>query len=228
MSLLALTLTSFVVALTGALSPGPVLAVTVVQSLRRGFRAGPLIVAGHAILEFALVLLVVAKLGDFLLRPAVGRALGLAGGALLVAFGLLTLAGSRRATLEGQTAAAPGSLVASGILVSLSNPYWFIWWAGIGLTYLAYALPFGIVGIILFFLGHISADLLWYSLVSFSVSRGRSLFTPRVYRLVMAGCGLFLLGFGLFLMLRPATGNPLRRDQDPLDGLRAFDPGRTR
>jgi threonine/homoserine/homoserine lactone efflux protein len=202
MTLLALTVTSFVVALSGALAPGPVFAVTVVQSIRRGFRAGPLIVVGHAVLEFALILLLIAGLGTWLQRPAVSRVLGLVGGGILVLFGLLTLAGSRRATLEGSATTAPGSLVASGILVSLSNPYWSLWWAGIGLTYLAYALPFGVIGVVLFFLGHISADLLWFSLVSFSVSRGRRLFSPPVYRLVMAACGLFLLGFGLFLVLR--------------------------
>ena len=42
---------SFVVGLSGALMPGPVLTVTVSEVTRRGFVAGPLLIAGHAVLE---------------------------------------------------------------------------------------------------------------------------------------------------------------------------------
>ena len=44
-------LTSFIVALSGALMPGPLLTVTVGEAARRGFWAGPLIIVGHALLE---------------------------------------------------------------------------------------------------------------------------------------------------------------------------------
>ena len=46
---------SFVIALSGALMPGPLLTATISESSRRGFWAGPLMIAGHAILELALV-----------------------------------------------------------------------------------------------------------------------------------------------------------------------------
>jgi len=46
-------ITSFVVALSGALMPGPLLTVTVGEATRRGFWAGPLIILGHGILEMA-------------------------------------------------------------------------------------------------------------------------------------------------------------------------------
>ena len=64
MSLALLTIfgSSFVIALSGALMPGPVLTVTVSESARRGAKAGPLMIFGHGILELALVL---ALLGDW-------------------------------------------------------------------------------------------------------------------------------------------------------------------
>ena len=46
---------SFLVALTGAMMPGPVLTVTISESSRRGAWAGPLLMIGHALLELALI-----------------------------------------------------------------------------------------------------------------------------------------------------------------------------
>jgi threonine/homoserine/homoserine lactone efflux protein len=43
--------TSFIVALSGALMPGPLLTLTVGEAARRGFWAGPLIIVGHALLD---------------------------------------------------------------------------------------------------------------------------------------------------------------------------------
>ena len=68
--------TSFIVALSGALMPGPLLTLTVGEAARRGFWAGPLIIVGHALLELALVLLILAGVGVWLHRPLV---LGLVG-----------------------------------------------------------------------------------------------------------------------------------------------------
>ena len=65
-------LTSFVVALSGALMPGPLLTVTVGEATRRGFWAGPLIILGHGILEMALVLLILAGVGSWLIPRGSG------------------------------------------------------------------------------------------------------------------------------------------------------------
>ena len=49
--LAALGATSFVIAFSGAIMPGPLLTITIGESVKRGARAGPLIIVGHAILE---------------------------------------------------------------------------------------------------------------------------------------------------------------------------------
>ncbi len=58
---------SFTLALSGALMPGPLLTVTVAESARIGFRAGPLLMTGHAVLELLLVIAIVYGLGPFLI-----------------------------------------------------------------------------------------------------------------------------------------------------------------
>ena len=53
--LLAISLTWWIVSLSGVLAPGPISAMAVTEGARRGAVAGPLIVAGHAIAELGVV-----------------------------------------------------------------------------------------------------------------------------------------------------------------------------
>jgi threonine/homoserine/homoserine lactone efflux protein len=191
--------TSFIVALSGALMPGPLLTITVGEATRRGFWAGPLIILGHGILELALVVLLLAGLGSILNRPLVLGTVGLVGGGVLLWMGLGLLRASRtsRVHLEAGTA---GGLhpVWSGIVMSLANPYWLVWWLTIGLGYVIFAATYGVLGVFLFFAGHILADLAWYTLVSAAVAYGRNFFTDGLYRGFLAGCGCFLFVFSVY------------------------------
>src|SRR4030043_483114 len=65
-----------------------------------------------------------------------------------------------------------GNLVLTGILMSVLNPYWVIWWATVGLAYILHSRRFGLAGISFFFAGHILADFAWYSAVKGAVGRG--------------------------------------------------------
>ncbi|MFQ5892554.1 MAG: LysE family transporter, partial [Candidatus Methanofastidiosia archaeon] len=66
-----IVITSFLVGLSGALSPGPVLVATITEASKRGFVAGPLIVFGHAVLELILILSLVFGLGEFLSKTLI-------------------------------------------------------------------------------------------------------------------------------------------------------------
>ncbi len=69
MSFISIALSSFAVALSGAISPGPLLAVTVTRSLSFGAREGPLLITGHSILEFIMVILLATGFGIYLRQP---------------------------------------------------------------------------------------------------------------------------------------------------------------
>ena len=81
---------SFVIALSGALMPGPLLTATISESSRHGFITGPLMIAGHALLELALVGAILLGLAPFFQRPEVFVATALGGTAILawMAFGM--------------------------------------------------------------------------------------------------------------------------------------------
>lgn len=80
-----------------------------------------------------------------------------------------------------------------GILTSLSNPYWFIWWATIGLAYLSLSLKFGIAGAVIFYLSHIMADLVWYTFVSVGVSHSRKFLAGKGYKILLYSCSIMLV-----------------------------------
>ena len=82
--LLTIFATSFVIALSGALMPGPLLTITLSESARRGFIAGPLIVCGHGILELILVLLLLLGLAPILNNDYVIGSVGLVGAVVLI------------------------------------------------------------------------------------------------------------------------------------------------
>ena len=203
--LLTIFATSFVIALSGALMPGPLLTITLSESARRGFIAGPLIVCGHGILELILVLLLLLGLAPILNNDYVIGSVGLVGAVVLIWMAVGMIRTLPSLTLQGVTATNQGTHpVWAGILMSLANPYWTIWWATIGLGYILYSLKFGLLGVIAFFIGHILADLAWYAAVSFTVARGRRFMNDRLYRGILACCAVALLGFGIYFGLAGA------------------------
>lgn len=213
MGLPELFLTAFLVALTGAMMPGPLLTVTVAESARQGAKAGPLLVVGHGLLEAALVAAIALGIGPFIARQGVVAGISLVGGGFLLWMGATILrdAVKGRVTLDltagakGSDAAARagvGRLIGLGAGVSLSNPYWSLWWATIGLSYVNVALRWGWGGVALFFTGHILADLAWYAAVAGVVGGGRRFLGPALYRAVLAVAALFLIGLAGYFILK--------------------------
>ncbi len=195
-ALLTIFCTSFVIALSGALMPGPLLTVTVSESSRRGMSTGPLMIFGHGLLELALVVPLISGLAPILARDDVFILISLTGGAVLVWMGFSMLRSLPGLSLDCQTTSKKSrNLVVMGIVLSAINPYWLIWWASIGLGYIMHSLKFGIVGVTAFFLGHILADLAWYAFISFGIAKGQHLFSNKFYRKLIGGCALFLIFF---------------------------------
>ncbi len=205
----AIFASSFVIGLSGALMPGPLLAVTVRDTTRRGFIAAPLLVLGHGILEAALLLVIALGLAEWIRGEGVKAVIALGGAAMLLwmAYGMAR----EVRTLRLETSSPDGSPgthreggaapwmrpVLDGIVASISNPYWTIWWATIGLGYLVISAKAGAVGIAAFFAGHILSDVAWYVAVGAMVSAGRGRFTDTVYRWIVGACAAFLVVFAL-------------------------------
>ena len=195
--------TSFIIALSGALMPGPLFTATVSESSRYGPKAGPLLIVGHGILEITLVVLLFLGLAPIITAPKVTAIISLVGGGILIwlAYGMFRSLPTLSLTVSDASNKSRGRLITSGIFVSLSNPYWSIWWATIGLAYILQARNYGYLGVVVFFIGHILADFVWYAAVSFTVGRGRRFFTPKIYKAVVVVCAGFLCFFAVAFLV---------------------------
>jgi threonine/homoserine/homoserine lactone efflux protein len=202
---IAIFISSFIIGFSGAMMPGTLLAVTVSESSRRGPSAGPLLVLGHALLELTLVTALILGLAPLFSHKAFFLTVSVAGGGVLLwmAYGMF------RSLPKLSLAVAPSAgsrnhPVVSGILMSVVNPYWIIWWATIGLGYIINARRFGAAGVAVFFTGHILADLTWYSAVSFGIGKGRRFFNDTVYRILIGVCACALVFFASYFLYRAA------------------------
>ena len=199
--------TSFIIGFSGAMMPGPLVTMVISESARRGFRAAPLLVAGHSLAELAMVIALAAGLSALLSQNVVAGAVGLLGGGALVWMG----AGILQAVRKGQVAmeatgngrAAQG-YVWSGIVASVSNPYWLLWWATVGTTYIFRSMGSGAAGPISFYTGHILSDLVWCCFVAFLIVSGRKMLSQRAYQGILAVCGLFMVGLGGYFFVSGA------------------------
>jgi len=211
---------SFFIGLTGAITPGPLLAVTIIESARRGIKSVLYLIWGHSLLELIAIFLLVFSLDWMQKQSQLIFFISIPGGLYLVwlawktyktapeATQILTTPNRRAKSTRVQT--HPRRLLFLGAIISVSNPYWGIWWVTAGANQINIAIEAGIIGITSFWLGHILADFGWYGAIGLSLSQGRSLMSERTYIGLLRGAAA-LLGFlgvmFILLGLRMALGN---------------------
>ena len=202
LTLLTLFFTSFVVAFSGAMMPGPLMTATISESAIRGPWVGPKMIAGHAILEILLLITLFFGLEPVFKNEWFFVIVSLAGGGIMIWMATGMFHSIPELEIKtGTSSAKRNNLYLSGILMSLANPYWIIWWATIGLGYVMISKTHGVTGVIFFFLGHIFGDLVWYSGISFAVGKGRRFFSNRTYKILVGACAVFLFGFAVWLVV---------------------------
>jgi threonine/homoserine/homoserine lactone efflux protein len=194
----------FFIGLTGALAPGPTLIATINASLKGGWTMGPRVTLGHAAVEILMVILIIGGLSVFI--GGYSWLVAGIGGVALMVFGMFTVLESRHAQInpphktlqERETTVHP---FLDGMVTSISNPYFWLWWFTVGSALMIGAYAGGIGTAVSFILGHWTADLGWFTLVSVSIHRGRFLLGEREYRWILAACGIFLVFFGMYYLM---------------------------
>lgn len=183
------------ISLSGVMMPGPLTAATIAKGYREQ-NAGLFIALGHAIIELPLMALIYFGFARFFSSPEVKMGVGLAGGLLLISMGVMVARSVKQARSEVRD--LPYSSLVTGIMMTGANPYFFLWWATIGIALIVTAAQFGIWGLVIFAAVHWACDLGWEQIVSMSVFRTRHLWTPKVQRIVFSVCAAVLVGFGVW------------------------------
>ncbi len=203
MRYLSLFAWSFGVAIGPVISPGAVSAAVVTEGARRGFRVGPLISTGHALMELLMVGALALGMGQVLRYPLLVAGIGILGGLFLLWMGgSLGWGALRREFRLPQPGESGGfqthrSLIGLGIATTVSNPFWYLWWIGVGGGYVVATQQDGLVALSAFYLGHIAADYAWNTFLASVVSSGRRWLSDRMYQGLLVVCGLFLIYTGL-------------------------------
>jgi len=169
---------SLMVAFTGALMPGPMFTLVITSVAKKGFWTSVFIVVGHSILELLIVISFYLGILKYLDNPLVVKIISILGGAFLIymAADIIVSILRKKVKLDLDTnkkiAENLGTkntfvIVGKGILISLANPYWYIWWVTIGATFMLQSVAHNIGGVSAFYTGHILADFIYgYTIIN--------------------------------------------------------------
>jgi threonine/homoserine/homoserine lactone efflux protein len=183
------------ISLTGVMAPGPMTAATIAKGYGDK-HAGAWITAGHAVIEIPVIAAIYFGLGHFIESPQVEKGLYVAGGLMLLylAFRMFRVTGGATDAASG----LPASSFVTGIVITGTNPAFYVWWATVGAALVAGAARFGLGGVILFAVVHLPSDLAWSEILSVSTFKSRRWWTQKVQRIVFRVCALVLAGFGVW------------------------------
>ena len=185
-------LEAVLISLSGVMAPGPITAVTVSKGTKSP-HAGAIIALGHGIVEIPLMILILYGFGEILKIPYIKAIIGLLGGLFLLKMGIDLLKGIKQAKIDSSN--DPRSPLMAGIILSLANPYFLIWWATIGSILIFRSITFGLLGFAIFMVLHWSCDFFWCYFLSALSFKGGQFFGKRLQQVLFLICGIFLLFF---------------------------------
>jgi threonine/homoserine/homoserine lactone efflux protein len=201
---------AFFTGFTGAMMPGPLLALTIGQVAVTGLMAVVWLILGHALLEIVTLGLLLGGLRRVMARPRVRGGISLVGGVALLYMGvdMVRSAPHLRLSLEAGAGVSPLSLMLGGMAVCLANPYFLGWWVTIGTGQLAHTAPRTVAEYLAFYVGHELSDLTWYMFVGVLVVAARHLLQGPWYNWLVGACGVLIVALAVAFLV---TGVKLLR-----------------
>jgi len=196
--MLTLLLSVVVISASGVMQPGIMLAIAIAKSYRSPW-AGALMALGHAVIEVPLILLIYFGFAQFFENQIVQVVLSLVGGGMIIWLGIHMFRARTAITQKGKD--LPYNAFVAGILTSLLNPFFWVWWAAIGSMLVMKFLDFGTTGLVLLIIVHWLFDLVWLAFISVLVYKTHSLWGRKVHEGIFIGCSLLLVGFGVWYMV---------------------------
>jgi len=196
--MLAILASVFVISLSGVLQPGIMLAMVVAKSYKSPW-AGAWIALGHAVIEVPIILLIYLGFGRFFQNTIVQLVLSILGGGMIIWLGVAMFRARKAIVLQGKD--LPYNAFTAGILTSMLNPFFWVWWVTIGSMLVMRITDYGTGGLIALTIVHWLCDLIWLELLSVLVYRTRALWGRRLQEWLFIGCSLLLAGFGVWYLI---------------------------
>jgi threonine/homoserine/homoserine lactone efflux protein len=178
--------------------PGPMTAATIAKGYSDR-HAGAWIAAGHAVIEIPLIALIYF-VGQSIRSAQADKVIYIVGGLVLLYLGFRMFRGTRET--PGAAGGLPASSFVTGIVITGTNPSFYIWWATAGAVLVSGAAKFGPVGVILLAVVHLPSDFVWSEFLSVGTFESRRWWTQKVQRIVFSVCALILAGFGVWFCVK--------------------------
>ncbi len=196
--MLPILLSVAVISFSGVMMPGPMFAVTLGKSYKSPW-AGVWIALGHAVIEVPLILLIYFGFAQFFQNSIVRLVLSVAGSGMIIWLGVSMFRARTEVVSKGKD--LPYNAFTAGILTSIFNPFFLVWWATIGGMLIMRILEFGTMGLIIFTIVHWLCDLAWLTIVSNVIYRTHAFWGQRLQEWLFIACSLLLAGFGLWFLI---------------------------
>jgi len=196
--------TIVVVTVSGTLAPGPLFFIIIAHGTKSGAKGGIAFSIGHTIVEFGLVILLALGFSTVSNEPAVKTIIGIIGGTFLLVFGVLQIHQFliSKSDVSGGKSISSRNPLLLGLIFTVLNPYFIIWWLTVGLKLISDSISFASwAGVLLMYVAHVWMDYVWLTATAYLAKKGTSLVSSSGYRIVMAVFGGILVYFGLYFFL---------------------------
>lgn len=199
----------FILGITTALVPGPVIFLILTETLRGGARSGLSIVLGPFTAD-ALVMIPAALLFQSLLTSRLTQfVIAMIGGVFLGYLGIKTILDApKEITLpgEGQTHSFFYSYQ-KGFLTQILSPFAYLYWVTVGSMFIREAmiergLGYALLFPISFWVGVSVIELF----LILATSKGKKILGSIAYTWALRTCGALLVGFGLYMVVKVSVG----------------------
>lgn len=195
--MLPILISAFSISLAAALTPGPVIAVTLAKSYRSPW-AGFQVALGGLVAEVPIILLIYFGFARFLQLDLIQVILGISGGLMLIVLGVMLF--RRRLSAFGQGKDLPVNAFKLGLVTSLVNPGMVIWWATVGALLISQITAYGIHGLLWLTLAIELPNFLWYSTASILFHRYNYLWSSKWQTILIIIFSFVLAGFGVWFI----------------------------
>ena len=189
--------TGALLGLTAGISPGPVLALVISETLRKNRKAGIKVAFSPLITDIPIILISLVVLNGFSHSGTLLGILSLAGGVFILYLGYECI--RTKLTTPDMANQGPGSLK-KGILANLLNPHPYLFWITVGgpIVFKAYKTGWWAVG--MFFLSFYLLLVGSKVIVAILSERSKTLLQNKGYLWVMRILGIILLVFALMFI----------------------------
>ncbi len=191
--MLPILLSVVVISLSGVMQPGIVTAMAIAKGYKSPW-AGSYVALGHAVIEVPLIMLIYFGFGQFFQNTIVQLVLSIVGAAMIIWLGIAMFRARNEVVHLGKD--LPYNAFTAGIITSVVNPFFWIWWATIGSMLIMKVHSFGTTGLIALIFAHWLCDLVWLSLLSVLVYKTQRFWGRKIQEGIFIVCSLLLVGFG--------------------------------